>query len=176
MTGGASLRRATLADAPALAELGAATFTQTFGHLYRPDDLGRFVEKSYAPSAYEEFIRDPETASWIAESADGKPLGYAMAGPCDLPVDAMPARAGELKRIYILEEVQGAGLGKALLEAALAWLEDRFDHVYLGVYFENFRAQEIYRRYGFEKVGEYRFMVGNHADPEWIMKKAGPKA
>jgi diamine N-acetyltransferase len=176
MIGGASLRRATLADAPALAELGAATFTQTFGHLYRPDDLGSFVETSYAPSAYEEFIRDPETASWIAESADGKPLGYAMAGPCDLPVDDMPARAGELKRIYLLEEAQGAGLGKALLEAVLEWLETRFDHVYLGVYFENFRAQEIYRRYGFEKVGEYHFMVGNHADPEWIMKKAAPRA
>ena len=32
-------RTATVRDAEALAELGIATFTDTFGHLYQPDDL-----------------------------------------------------------------------------------------------------------------------------------------
>ena len=57
------------------------------------------------------------------------------------------------------------------MDIAISWLDARFDHLYVGVYSENFRAQELYRRYGFEKVGEYRFMVGNHADLEWIMRR-----
>ena len=37
-------RDATIDDAPELAELGAATFTDTFGHLYQPDDLAVFLK------------------------------------------------------------------------------------------------------------------------------------
>lgn len=176
MMGQAAIRRARPADAPALSEFGAATFTDAFGHLYRAEDLAFFLADSHSPAYYEEFIGDPETAIWVAEGDDGKLAGYAAAGPCGLPVEAMPAGSGELKRIYVAKEAQGSGLGKALLEAALDWLEGRFHHVYLGVFSENARAQALYRRYGFEKVAEYSFMVGNQADHEWIMKKTASRA
>ena len=83
----------------------------------------------------------------------------------------MPDRSGELMRFYIDQRYRGAGLGGRLFEKALAWLHENFDHVYLSVYAENFGAQRFYERYGFEKVHEYHFMVGNHADPEFIMKR-----
>ncbi len=176
MTVSADIRRADILEAPALSALGAATFIETFGELYRPEDLQSFLKSAHAPSYYEEFMARPETATWLVEDDDGVILGYATAGPCALPVADMPARAGELKRIYVLKEAQGLGLGKALLETVLSWLEARFEPLYLGVFSENPKAQDLYRRYGFEKVGEYDFMVGNHADHEWIMKKTAPKA
>jgi hypothetical protein len=37
-------RIATADDAEALAELGARTFTHTFGHLYQPGDLELFLQ------------------------------------------------------------------------------------------------------------------------------------
>ena len=40
-------RTATVADAAALSAIGARTFTDTFGHLYQPDDLATFL-KSHA--------------------------------------------------------------------------------------------------------------------------------
>ncbi|PQA89478.1 GNAT family N-acetyltransferase [Hyphococcus luteus] len=176
MSSGVAIRRADVLEAAALSELGAATFIETFGALYCPEDLQSFLKSAHAPSYYEEFMAKPETAAWLAEDDDGVILGYAMAGPCDLPVEAMPDGSGELKRLYLLKEAQGLGLGKALLETALAWLDAHFTHVYLGVFSENEKAQDLYRRYGFEKVGEYDFMVGNHADHEWIMKKNASKA
>ena len=36
---GVTVRRAALADAATLAELSTATFIDTFGHLYKPEDL-----------------------------------------------------------------------------------------------------------------------------------------
>ena len=39
-----AIRRATTADAAALAAIGAETFTLTFGHLYRPEDLGSLAD------------------------------------------------------------------------------------------------------------------------------------
>ena len=32
------------------------------------------------------------------------------------------------------------------------------------------RARRFYERYGFEEVGKYVFMVGNHADDDRIMR------
>lgn len=176
MTDHAEIRRATLADVPALSELGAATFIDAFGDLYAPSDLEAFLADYHCPAYYEEFISDPETASWVVEGRDGALIGYATAGACSLPAPDMAAGSGELQRIYLLRAAQGQGLGKALMNTVLDWLESQFEHLYVGVYSENFRAQKLYRSYGFEKVAEYDFMVGEHADHEWIMQKGAPKA
>ena len=39
------------------------------------------------------------------------------------------------------------------------------------VFIDNHRARRFYERYGFEQVGRYDFMVGNHADEDIIMRK-----
>ena len=39
------------------------------------------------------------------------------------------------------------------------------------VFVDNHRARRFYARYGFEAVGRYDFMVGNHADEDIIMRK-----
>jgi ribosomal protein S18 acetylase RimI-like enzyme len=46
------------------------------------------------------------------------------------------------------------------------------EELYLTVFVDNHRARRFYDRYGFEAVGRYDFMVGNHADEDVIMRKA----
>ena len=43
------IRRATVDDAAALSSLAARTFTETFGHLYPPEDLAFFLADAYPP-------------------------------------------------------------------------------------------------------------------------------
>ncbi len=158
-------------EAQTLSTLGRETFSQTFGHLYKSEDLNIFLRDSHAPEKYRMVLSDPAYGVWVAREANGAAIGYAVAGPCDLPAPDMPDGSGELMRFYILEEFQGAGLGQRMLNIVLGWLEENFDHSYLSVYAENFGAQRLYERYGFEKVCKYSYMVGNHADPEYIMKR-----
>lgn len=164
------IRRARAAEAKIVSALGTTTFVETFGHLYKEEDLSAFLEKSHSERAYEALLNDSACAVWIAEQ-DGAPAGYAVAGPCTLPVPDMPARAGELGRLYLLKDSQGSGLGGRMLAIALDWLEAHFEHVYLSVYAENYGAHRLYARHGFEKVCDYFYMVGEHADPEWIMER-----
>ena len=164
-------RRRDLDAAPVLSALGAETFCETFGGLYRPEDLNAFLREYHSPDCYRRLIADPGSAVWTATTQDGEAAGYAAAGPCTLPVGDLPPRSGELKRLYVLGRFQGAALGGRLLTAALEWLEGAYDALYLGVYAENSGAQRFYARYGFEKVGDYAFMVGEHADAEYIMKR-----
>lgn len=154
-----------------MSALAGSTFTETFGHLYDPKDLAMFLEEKHAPALYREIIGDDRFGVWLAKSAEDGLIGYVVAGPCDLPVPDMPDKSGELMRFYIDETFRGAGLGGRMFEGALDWLEAQFDHIYLSVYAENFGAQRFYKRFGFEKVHEYFFMVGTKADPEFILKK-----
>ncbi|MEQ8936297.1 MAG: GNAT family N-acetyltransferase [Amphiplicatus sp.] len=162
------IRFAYAEDAKIVSALGTTTFIETFGHLYKEEDLSAFLEKNHSESAYKTLLSDREWGVRIVER-DGVPFGYSVAGPCTLPVPDMPENAGELSRLYLLKEGQGSGAGERLLKTTLDWLYERFEHVYLSVYAENFGAQRLYARHGFEKICDYFYMVGEHADPEWIM-------
>lgn len=164
------VRHARACDAALLSRLGEATFIESFGHLYNEKDLQAFLDESHSIESYEAILGDDDWRAWIAETPQGEAAGYVVAGPCSLPARDMPANAGELTRLYVLERFQGDGLGSMLLSEALDFLTRRFDAIYLSVYSENVRAQKLYVRFGFEKTQEYFFMVGDHADPEWIMR------
>ena len=53
------------------------------------------------------------------------------------------------------------------LDEARAWGADA---IQLSVYSENHGAQKFYRRYGFDKVADIDFWVGNHRDDEFLFE------
>ena len=172
----ATIRRATAEDAAALAELGTATFIESFGQLYVPRDLQAFLEESHSVEAYAKVLANPDYALWIAErpAEDGTPraIGYAQAGPCGLPHDDAKPGDGELKRLYLLKSEQNGGVGRALFDQALAWLErDGPRPLWISVWSENLGAQRFYGRYGFEFAGEYAFIVGEQRDREFMYRR-----
>jgi ribosomal protein S18 acetylase RimI-like enzyme len=166
----AHVRRATTADAVELARLAESTFTETFGHLYPPDDLASFVQ-SYTPAACLEILADPRLAYWLLGADDQSAVGFALAGYCKLPVANLEPTAGELRQLYVRRSHQARGFGTRLFEAALAWLEQHYSPLYIGVWSNNLGAQRFYGRYGFVKVGEYGFPVGRTVDREFILRR-----
>ena len=169
---GMGLRRATAEDAQALAEVGEATFVETFGHMYSPKDLADFLAAEQSPDRYRAWALDDRYALWLAE-ADGRAVGFALAGPCTLPHAEVTPACGELKRIYLRREAQGSGIGGRMLAAALDWLTAPGRDLWIGVWSENHGAQRLYGRHGFEKVGTYFFEVGEQRDFEFILRRKG---
>ena len=165
------IRRATAGDADVLAELGTATFVETFGHLYSPADLQAFLDESHTEAAYARVLADPDYALWIVER-DGEAVGYAQAGPCGLPHADVRPGDGELKRLYLRADAQNGGTGRALMDVAMAWLLRGGPRtLWLSVWSENFGAQRFYARYGFELAGEYEFPVGAQRDREFMYRR-----
>ncbi len=154
-----------------MAKIGARTFAETFGHLYAAADLAAFIAENHTPAAALANLERPDTAAWLAE-AGGETIGHALAGPCALPHPEVTAACGELKRLYLLPQAQGSGLGSRLLATTLDWLEaSGRSRIWIGVWSGNLGAQRLYARAGFEKVGEYLFAVGATRDEEFILRR-----
>jgi diamine N-acetyltransferase len=168
----ATIRRAAVEDAPTLASLGAATFTETFGHLYPPEDLHAFLLASHSVEAWTHTLADSRRAVWLAAPADSSPVGFISVGACKLPIENREPTAGEVQQLYVLARHHNLRLGSQLMDVGLAWLESRgWTPLYVGVWSENLGAQRFYRRYGFDKVGEYGFPVGRTVDREFILRR-----
>lgn len=158
------------AHAADLAHLARDTFSQTFGHLYPPADLAAFLAR-YTPEMFAHILADPTQRIWVVR--DGPELlGYAHAGPCGLPHAEVTPACGELKRLYLRQGAQNGGYGSALLREALAWLSAPQRKLWIGVWSENLGAQKLYGKYGFQKVGEYHFIVGSTRDREFILRRS----
>ena len=163
-------RDAVPADAALLSDLSRRSFAETFGHLYRPDDLSAFLAR-LSPDAWAEELADPRFQVRLAEDA-GVPAGFAKLGPPSLPCEPR-APAAELRQLYVLAPWLGAGLAGTLMN----WAIDRARaggaaDLYLSVFVDNIRAKRFYARYGFERIGTYAFMVGSHEDEDDVMRLA----
>ena len=141
----------------------------------RPVSLPR---RGLRPDVLRAELADPERATWLLfddaaqASFPESPIGYVTACPALLPHPDVAPGDGEIQRLYILQGHQGGGRGTALLRTALEWLErDGPRTLWIGVWSENYGAQRFYARHGFEIVGEYSFMVGDHADREFITRR-----
>ena len=161
-------RDALPADAALMARLGPETFTETFGHLYTPENLAAFLTVHSEENWLAE-LSDPRFSVRLAEE-EGAAIGFAKLGPPSLPFEVKGPTA-ELRQLYVLRAWQGAGVAGELMAWVLAEARNRgAAQLYLSVFVDNRRARRFYARYGFEPVGRYDFMVGTHADEDIIMR------
>lgn len=78
----------------------------------------------------------------------------------------------ELQRLYVTQEYHGAGVGRALIDRVEEIARgEGYKTLWLGVWEENFKAQNVYAKMGFRKVGEHDFKMGNCVQTDWILSK-----
>ena len=111
-----TLRRATIADAPALALVGGATFLEAFTWMLPGPDIIAHTAKHHNPAAYEHYFADPNTRITLAISSPaagfdrepGAPVGYALLCTPELPTFNVLPTDIELKRIYLFSRFRTA--------------------------------------------------------------------
>ena len=160
-------------EAAAVAALGKNTFVETFGHLYRPEDLASFLSTSYAEEAVAAQIASDRYLFHVAED-HGKLVGYCKLG-LDVSLDYDPGDKNviELKQLYVFASHHGAGVGQALMDWALAQAAARkADEILLSVWAENGKGHRFYQRNGFRWIADTYFMVGSHRDEEFLFLRS----
>ena len=74
--------------------------------------------------------------------------------------------------LYTQPDLTGQGIGAALMDWAIGEAVARgHDAIQLSVWSENAGAQRFYQRYGFAKIADIDFWVGQHRDDEFLFEK-----
>src|SRR5690349_4629238 len=117
----AVVRRATVADAHAIATIRVVTWRAAYAGLISEEVLDRFDierEAERRTAHWDERHADPQSVELIAE-VDGEPVGWAAAGPSR---DAATDGWGEVYAIYALPAHWSTGVGHALMGDAERFL------------------------------------------------------
>jgi ribosomal protein S18 acetylase RimI-like enzyme len=112
------------------------------------------------------FARSTGAEDNLVAEVDGEVVGWACMGPSR--DDDAPAGDGELYAIYLLPEVFGTGVGKALMQVVFSYAVKRsYERLTLWVFRDNARAKGFYAASGFAADGAVAdWTVGEEAIPE----------
>lgn len=167
------IRRAEAHDAAILAKIGWQSFDEAFSDHpeNHPDDMQIYMNEAFSETTISEELKEPETIYLLAEY-EGEAAGYAKF-KLNTREDCISGENPiELCRLYALEKFIGKGIGKSLmLELFKIAEKEKRDTAWLGVWEFNYRAQEFYKKFGFEKCGEHVFQLGTDPQIDWVMQK-----
>lgn len=166
------IRPAKQEEAEALTELAARTFYDAFAPTNTPENMQAYMSAAFTVEQLATELRDSLSTFLLAELNE-QLVGYAKLVRSEVPECVPAVRAIELSRLYVDQHVLGAGIGPALLQACFDLARrEAYPAMFLGVWEHNPRAQAFYRKWGFEKVGEHLFQLGDDPQTDWWMSRA----
>lgn len=163
--------QADLSHVSLLCSLGLETFNESFAKFNHPEDMLAYTSLAFHPTQVETELNEPGSLFFLAY-VKGEIAGYARLRLSNEVNDKFPGKKlMELHRLYVLEKFIGTGLGKALMELCLSTAQQKdSDILWLGVWEHNTRAQEFYKKLGFEYFSSHTFMMGKDAQTDLLMK------
>jgi ribosomal protein S18 acetylase RimI-like enzyme len=155
------IREATTEDLADVSAVASETYSDTYGLSLSPEQLSAELEVGRSVGYFRSALL---TDTILVSKEDGRIVGYIQlsevrAKPQNPPHPTEQDQA--INALYVHPEFQGRGHGRALMDAAFRHPRLREARsVYVDVWPANERALTLYRKYGFETVGECRVAVG----------------
>ena len=167
------VRFATTEDVETLQRIAWQSFYDAFADHPKnaPDDMKAYMNEAFSTEAIAQELADHDTTYLIAKIGD-EMVGYAKLKrnsrePCVSGTNPL-----ELCRLYSINEYIGKGIGKSLMLKCLEYAEENgHDTFWLGVWEYNYRAQDFYKKFGFEKCGEHIFQLGSDPQTDWVFER-----
>ena len=151
------VRQAGSEDATAIARVHVDTWRTAYRGLLPDDFLAALDEAGYA-ERWRRTLTDGNGRVYVAE--DGRhTVGFASGGPERAGEDGF---TGELYAIYVLQEAQGRGHGRRLVQAVVQGLREMgLPNMIVWVLRDNHNARHFYERLGGTYVRSQPITIGS---------------
>lgn len=164
------IKTATTKDASLIADLSRQTFYESFAADNTKEDMDKFMTEQFSRELLMAEVGAARNIFFLAYDENNEPIGYTRLRENNIPPELGVERALEIARIYAVKKAIGKGVGKALMNASLAYARDHhYQTVWLGVWEHNQRAIDFYTKWGFQKFSEHEFILGNDVQTDWLM-------
>lgn len=163
------IKMATAPDAELIADISRETFYETFAAHNTIGDMDKFLTQKFSKEKLMAEVGSSDNIFLLAYS-DGHPAGYVFLKE-GTDVALQTTNAIEISRLYARTSYIGKGIGKALMEAAIAKAKTMLkDCIWLAVWEHNPRAINFYTKFGFHKFSEQDFILGDDVQRDWMMQ------
>jgi ribosomal protein S18 acetylase RimI-like enzyme len=165
------IRLASPADASLIADLSRSTFYDTFAPFNSKENMDKFMKEQFSHQSLMAEVEQPGNTFLLAHCVD-EPAGYVRLRDNNNPPELIGLQTIEIARIYVIQKMIGKGVGKTLMEEAIAIARRKQkQYIWLGVWEKNYTAIDFYRAWGFKKVGQQPFALGDDMQTDWLMIK-----
>ncbi|MBP1163927.1 MULTISPECIES: GNAT family N-acetyltransferase [unclassified Chryseobacterium] len=165
------INKATAEDLDVLQSLGIQTFSETFAEDNTEEAMKIYLDKSFNTEKIKSELNNPDSLFYIAWEEDN-PVGYLKVNTGNAQTELQDETSLEIERIYVKKSHHGRKVGQLLYDQALdtARQLDK-SYLWLGVWEENLRALQFYRKNGFVEFDKHIFRLGEEEQTDLMMKK-----
>jgi ribosomal protein S18 acetylase RimI-like enzyme len=157
-------------DVAELKQLARTAFAQTFSDHNQPENVEKYLDESFTIEILSEELNN-ENSQFFFALVNNEPVGYLKVNVGAAQTELKDEDGMELQRIYVLEAYHGKSVGQALFEKAKSLaIEGDYPYLWLGVWEENHRALNFYRKNGFVPFDKHIFKMGDEEQTDWMMK------
>ncbi|MBQ3164048.1 MAG: GNAT family N-acetyltransferase [Lachnospiraceae bacterium] len=165
------LKKCTIQDLDSLRELSIRTFYETFARFNSKEDMDVYLDDAFHVNRLTKEMNDTNSEFYFLYYNE-RLAGYLKLNEAPSQTDINDKESLEIERIYVLNEFQGTGCGRALMENAIAKaIERKKKYVWLGVWEKNEKASIFYKKNGFYRIGAHSFFMGDDEQVDYIMRK-----
>ena len=164
------IKRVALSDIRRLQEVGRQTFFETFSAGNTEENMKKYLEEGFTEEKLNNELTNPDPEFYFAET-NGKVIGYLKLNFGQSQTELQDDKALEIERIYVLKHFHGKKVGQLLYRKAMEIATQmNAEYVWLGVWEENPRAINFYKKNGFVEFDNHIFKLGSDEQTDIMMK------
>lgn len=153
-----------------LQKIGRQTFYETFFESNTEENMKNYLENGFSIDKITSEVNNKNSEFYFAK-LDEEVIGYLKLNFGKSQTELKDDKALEIERIYVLKEFHGKKVGQILYEKAIEIAKNKkSDYVWLGVWEENLRAINFYKKNGFVEFDKHIFKLGNDEQTDIMMK------
>ncbi|GAA4165847.1 spermidine/spermine N(1)-acetyltransferase [Chryseobacterium ginsenosidimutans] len=166
-----TIKKASTEDLETIQNVGRETFYETFAKHNSEDEMQKYLDESFASEKLIKELNTPDSQFFIAWE-DENPIGYLKVNSGKSQTELQDENSIEIERIYVKSEYHGKKVGQILYDKALEIaLQEKKKYLWLGVWEENVRAVNFYKKNGFVEFDKHIFKLGNEEQTDLMMRK-----
>ena len=155
-----------------LQTIGRQTFTETFAEHNSAENMAKYLEEAYADEKLSAELNDPNSVFYFAE-LERQVIGYLKLNIGASQTELKDNKALEIERIYVAKEYHGKKVGQLLYDKAIEVAKEKAaEYVWLGVWEENHKAIQFYKKNGFIEFDKHVFVLGDDVQTDIMMRLA----
>lgn len=165
-----SIRKVQENELEKLIQLAQSSFVDTYALYNTKEDMEKYLRENFSVEIFKKHIENGKT--FFVAISNNEIQGYIQLSDENQRKEFSSLNQIEIERLYVSKNHQGKKIGSKLIESAINNSKNnQYSIIWLGVWKNNIKAIEFYKKLDFEIFGEHHFILGNDVQDDWLMRK-----